>query len=270
LGHTPKEHLTTNAKQQESDVSDIISDGLDGFEEEDGRASLIKGIKIKFTKEAQWIMGEDDVIESDREFIVAQIIKGVQKWVDDRPVETIMLDATAKFPDIEKLNAEASPDEWRLKFDKNVGPWEATYIVYMVCADTWQIFTYPAPAATVGASQAVRDLREATRMARRIKGPGLYPKVRLADVFMNTKFGGRQRPCFDIVGYEALGAEQAVLTADQPKLIEAKPTESAEPAKLSARTAIKSSAKTSAKRPPASGKINPRAPARKDPDFDAV
>ena len=229
-------------------MSDIINDGLDGHDGDDGRVSLIKGTKLKFTKESQWVTGDDTVVESDREFLVVEIVKASQKWVDDKPIETIILGATEKFPDIEVLNKAAPPEEWREKFGKSIGPWENAYVVYLVDPETWQIFTFPT--GSIGGGQAVRDLREATRLARRVRGPGIYPRVCLTDVFMPTKFEGRQRPSFHIIGYESLGPERAVLAADEPKLIEAKPTEPAKPAK------------TSAKRAPASK------PRKADPDFD--
>ena len=120
-------------------------------------------------------------------------------------------------------------------------------MVYLVDPETWQILTFPT--GSIGGGQAVRDLRDATKLARRVRGPGIYPRVRLTDVFMPTKYEGRQRPSFEIIGYESLGPERAVLAADEPKLIEAKPAETAKPAK------------TPVKRAPASK-------SRKDPDFD--
>ena len=36
-------------------------------------------------------------------------------------------------------------------------------------------------------------------------GPNLYPLVGLADTFMPTQYGGRQRPHFEIKDYRALG-----------------------------------------------------------------
>jgi hypothetical protein len=99
-----------------------ISDGLNGRDgDDDGRARLIKGTKLKFVDE--WIAG-DDVIAADREFIVVEIIKASQKWDGARPIETLVFEATEKFPDIEKLNSEAPREEWREKFGKTVGPWE--------------------------------------------------------------------------------------------------------------------------------------------------
>jgi len=42
---------------------------------------------------------------------------------------------------------------------------------------------------------------------RRTRGPNVFPIATLSDVFMNTKFGGRQRPAFKIVKWTRLGGE---------------------------------------------------------------
>jgi hypothetical protein len=42
---------------------------------------------------------------------------------------------------------------------------------------------------------------------RTLQGPGNYPVVSLADKFMNTKFGGRQRPHFIIRNWISFGPD---------------------------------------------------------------
>jgi hypothetical protein len=205
-----------------------VSDGLDGYADDDAGSSLIKGTKLKFSNDFEWMAGDDTVIAGDREFLVVEIVKAVQKWIDQRPVETRVLGANEKFPDMDELNAAAPREEWTEKFGKEVGPWDKCYVVYLLDPATMRIYSYPTN--TNGGGHAVRELRETTRMARRLHGQNLYPRVRLGDVHMNTQFGGRQRPFFDIVRYEMLGSERATLTAVEPKQIEAKPVEEAKPA----------------------------------------
>jgi hypothetical protein len=54
---------------------------------------------------------------------------------------------------------------------------------------------------------------------RRFRGANVYPVVKLADVFMNTRFGGRQRPHFDIIKWITLdGGDNALPAPEQPKL----------------------------------------------------
>jgi hypothetical protein len=219
-----------------------IDDGLDAISDDDA-SGIIKGTKLKFTNDGEWETGDGVAIAADRELIVVEIVKAVQKWIDQLPVETCVLAADEKFPDIDELNAEAPREEWCEKFGREVGPWQKCYVVYLLDPETVQIFTFPT--STDGGSRAIRELREATRLARRIRGANIYPRVRLADAHMNTRYGARQRPHFNIIHYETLGgSERATLTAAEPKLIEVKPN--------SERTA------------PASNKCS----ARLDPDFD--
>jgi hypothetical protein len=186
-----------------------------------------------------WVAGDDTVIAADREFLVVEIVKALQKWIEQLPVETRVLAADEKFPDVDKLNDAAPREEWTEKFGKEVGPWQKCYVVYLLDPETMQVYSFPTN--THGGGRAVRELRETTSLARRIRGQNIYPRVRLGDVHMNTQYGGRQRPTFNIVNYEMLGSERATLTAVEPKQIEAKPS-------MAQRAAPKS---------------------RKDPDFDA-
>jgi hypothetical protein len=214
-------------------VNNIINDGLNGLDgDDDDRVRLIKGIKLRFTNDAEWIAG-DDVIAADREFLVVEIIKGEQKWIDDRSVETRILGATEKFSDLEKLNDAAPREEWREKFGKEVGPWEHCHVAYLVDPETWQIYTFPT--STGGGGQCVRELRESTGLVRRVRGPDINPRVRLSNTFMKTSYGGRQRPSFEIIGYESLKKATLGTEPNKPligpgngngaaKLIEAKPS----------------------------------------------
>jgi hypothetical protein len=53
-------------------------------------------------------------------------------------------------------------------------------------------------------------------MARRIHG-NVYPVVTLADIFMKTRFGGRQRPHFEVKRWADLsGGEATALPAPAP------------------------------------------------------
>jgi hypothetical protein len=50
----------------------------------------------------------------------------------------------------------------------------------------------------------------------RYRGESVYPIVVLSDVFMNTRFGGRQRPHFDIKGWINLDGGNAVALPATP------------------------------------------------------
>jgi hypothetical protein len=195
-----------------------VDDGFDSDDDGSSR-SIIKGAKIKFTNNAEWLdASTDEVISPEQKFIVIQIVKVTQKWIEGRPQETRILATGLPFPDVEKLNAEAPRSEWREHFGKMEGPWQNSYVVYLLDPRTMGGFTFPT--STVGGMRAVHELKEATRRARMLHGPGNYPVVTLSDVHMNTQFGGRSRPCFKILRFwtENGGTKESpALSQQQPE-----------------------------------------------------
>jgi hypothetical protein len=76
---------------------------------------------------------------------------------------------------------------------------------------------YTFPTGTTGGRIAIRDLREKTMWMRRVKrDPNVCAVVLLSDTFMNTKWGGRQRPHFKIVRFVSLGSESGQVEALPP------------------------------------------------------
>jgi hypothetical protein len=205
------DEMKTNLPTQHAD------DGFDDDFNDGSTRSIIQGTKIKFTNRAEWLdCDTDEVISAAREFIVLKIIKVTQKWIDGVPVETRVLGAGLPFPDVEKLNAEAPRSEWCEAFGKLVGPYQNSFVLYLLEPLSMGGFTFPT--STTGGMRAVHDLREATHRARMLRGSNLYPVVTLSDVFMNTQFGGRQRPCFKIKTFVSLnngGADAAALPQHQ-------------------------------------------------------
>ena len=200
-------------------------DGMSGYDDDDRSSnSIIRGMKLKFDN-GVWTTRDDVVIAGEHEFVVVRIIMAVQRWIDERPADgSRVLAPYEDFPDTDKLNAEAPREEWREKFGKEVGPWENTWAVYLIDKKTFLAYTYPTPTNTVGGDRAVRELRGSVSLARRFHGENLFARVRLSSTPMRTQYGGRQRPFFDIIGYET-GSERAPLTAVEPKQIEAKPVD---------------------------------------------
>jgi hypothetical protein len=156
--------------------------------------SIIRGTKLKFTNEAAWMTGSGEIIPPNREFIVWGDIKAIQKWIDGMPAEgSRVLEPGESWPDIEALNKQAPQEEWRDAFGKSVGPWEKCRALYLFCPQTCKPFTWPT--STKGGDRAIRDLKEAIRVARgTLYGPDAHAVVTLGNVFMPTDYGGRQRP----------------------------------------------------------------------------
>jgi hypothetical protein len=184
-------------------IVDARIDGFAGFEDEvEGvtqpkSRGVIRGTCIKFTNEATWITSDDEEVSSELELIVDDIGRVVQRWKDGQPIETIVLAPGQKYPDVNELNAAVPQAEWEEGPDgKPRGPWQAQFIVYLLNGATMDSFTFPT--GTTGGAIAVRDLVDRTNLMRSFHGPDVYPVVSLADVFMRTRFGGRQRPHFNI------------------------------------------------------------------------
>jgi hypothetical protein len=202
--------------------STSIVDGFAGWEEAtegDDRpqgGGLIQGILIKFTNEAQWVTRDGEKLPADLKLVAVDIARVVQKWRDQQPVETIILESHQKFPDIEQMNEETPHDEWVEGPDRKPrGPWQGQHVLYLLDATSLQKYTFPT--GTVGGRWAIRDLREKTVWMRRVKNEtNIYAVVTLSDIFMNTRFGGRQRPDFVIQRWVRLGGEGGEVEALSP------------------------------------------------------
>ena len=94
-------------------------------------------------------------------------------------------------------------------------------IVYLLDPKTMDRYTFATN--SVGGGIATREIVDRTNWMRRLRGDHVYPVVTLADKFMPTNFGGRQRPHFEIKRWVALGSDQKVLPEKTAEL--AKPTE---------------------------------------------
>jgi|SRR5215831_15137893 len=192
-----------------------FEDDVEGTEQTESRG-VIRGVCVKFTNEATWVTSDGEELPLTLEPIVVDIARVVQRWKDQRPIETMVLAPGQKIPDIKALNAEVPQKEWEEGPDgKPRGPWQAQFIVYLLNQETMDRYTFPT--GTTGGAIAVRDLVDRTVWMRRFRGPSVFPVVRLKDVFMRTRFGGRQRPHFEIVRWVKLGDDGTALpVADTP------------------------------------------------------
>src|SRR5262249_2052264 len=178
-----------------------VAQALDGFE---GYESGIEGKgvqlqsdrgderKLKFLN-GVWLDPNEQEVKI--ELVVLDVQRKVQKWLtDDGPAETIVLMPGAKFPDIDAMNAECPQSEWREKFGKMAGPWQGEHVVLFVDPATMERYWWPSPVTTIGSAVCVRNLVSQVKLMRQFKGQLVYPVVELAHTFMDTAYGGRQRP----------------------------------------------------------------------------
>jgi len=189
-------------------------DGVEGDDRPQG-AGIIQGTLIKFTNEAKWVTRDGEELPAGLELVAVDVARVVQKWWDQRPIETIILEPHQKFPNIEEMNEKTPREEW--VEDQNgepCGPWQAQHILYLLDLKTMEKYTYPT--GTTGGRIAVRDLRDKLIWMRKWRGPTTYPMVLLSDTFMKTNWGGRQRPHLKIVRWVQLGGEGGEVKALPP------------------------------------------------------
>jgi hypothetical protein len=147
-------------------------------------------------------------VPANREFVAVDVSRSVVKWPPDidggGPIEVIAVRAHQPFPDIEQMNADTPRGEWRVGPDGTPrGPWQAQHTVHLLDPNTMDRCNYPT--STVGGAIAVRELVSKTMWMRKFRGEEVFPVVTLADTFMPTRFGGRQRPSFNVVRFVTFG-----------------------------------------------------------------
>jgi hypothetical protein len=204
-----KPPAVTQPKPLSTLMSTTALDGFSGFVQEvegDDRpqsGSVIQGTLIKFTSEAEWVTGAGDEMSRERELIAIELLRIAQKWIDQKPVETIIVPPGQKFPNIAAMNEKAPKSEWRENMNgEMVGPWQAQYILYLLDARSLDKFTFPT--STIGGGIAMRLLADKVAWMRK-RYPDACMVVTLGDAFMNTKWGGRQRPHFNFVRWIGFG-----------------------------------------------------------------
>jgi hypothetical protein len=212
----PKQQLATLMSATALDGFSGFNEEVEGDDREQG-GSMIQGTLLKFSSEAEWLTGAGDPMSRKRELIVIDLLRVVQKWIDQKPESTIVVPPGEKFPDVKAMNEEAPESEWREDFNgKLVGPWQMQYIVYLLDAHTLDKFTFPT--STIGGGMCCRDIAGKVAWMRQYRGPKVSAVVTLSDTHMNTKYGGRQRPHFEVVRW--IGFDES----SGPALSERKPT----------------------------------------------
>jgi hypothetical protein len=199
------------------DTFDGFTDHVEGREPSQDDQTRIIYERISFTNDFKWVDRSDAEMPADLELIVMAILRVTQKWIDSKPVETYVHGPGVPFLDVELLNNQASRSEWHHGPDgKDHGPWQSCYVVQLLDPQSMTRFSWPT--ATVGGGIAVRELRTKVTDMRMLRGEQVHPIVKLSDAFMNTRFGGRQRPLLAVQRWIMLGGSgKPALPAPAPK-----------------------------------------------------
>ena len=189
-------------------------DGVEG-DDQPQNAGIIQGSLVKFTNEAAWVTRNGDELSANLELVAVDVARVVQRWQDQQPIETIILEPHQKFPDIEEMNEKIPRKEWVKGPDGQLrGPWQAQHILYLLDPNTMDKLTFPT--GTTGGRIAIRELRDKLVWMRRLRGPNVYPVITLADKFFPTRYGRRQRPHFVIRRWVRLGGDGGEVEALPP------------------------------------------------------
>lgn len=212
------------------DGFDDAEDRTEGVEEQQS-GRIIQGERLRFTNDFVWVTGDDEEFPKDRELVVLDTVRLVQKWIDQMPVETIFVEHGQKWPDIDKLNEACPKSEWKEGPNGQFqGPWQRSRVTYFVDLKTMQRYTHAS--GTVGTDICVREFRDEVSLMRRFRGERVYAVVTLADAYMPTRWGGRQRPDYRIMRWILLGPEGTALpstSSPPPALTDGSAANSAEP-----------------------------------------
>jgi hypothetical protein len=212
-------------------------DGFDGYNidvagKENKPSGIFRGERLKFGKTGEWENPAGEVIDEGVKLIFLDITRLVVRWGKEKgpPLETVVLAPGEKVPDIEAWNDQIPKDEWLIDMNgRPRGPWQFQQVCHFLDPKSMSQFHWVD--STVGGSICIRECIDSVKAMRRFR-PGAAPVVELGSKFMDTRFGGRQRPHLQIsswVNLPGTGAEpqQAAAlpapAATAATVIEAKP-----------------------------------------------
>jgi hypothetical protein len=189
----------------------------DGYTPVETSDRMIVGDLIKYTSDNGWTENGPPV-ESNKKLAAVAVNKVLQRWQEERVVETI---AQKPLPDPDDMNLAIPQSEWEEGPDgKPRPPWQLAFIVYLLDIGTCEKLTFVS--ATIGAKIAVSALQDRVAWMRKLRGSDVVPQVELSFRPMSTRFGMRKRPDFKIVGWLDL---KAGVGEPPPALLQTPPTE---------------------------------------------
>jgi hypothetical protein len=196
-------------------------DGFDNFNLEQiglqagafGGARLLKFVTDKY------VTREGDVIGPERRFICLGLVKVVQKFVQGRLVDTIVVPSNEKMPDVAKMNEEAPREEWGpdpFNPGNMVGPYSGVLVLKFI--EEPALNRYAFVTKSIGGSIAVGDLSDKIKIIRRLYGPDMTAIVSPQTTLFRTKFGVRKRPNFEVKDRRKLddGSGEPLPPPDKP------------------------------------------------------
>jgi hypothetical protein len=178
----------------------------DGFDDAGIDDHLIQGTIIRCV-DGVWSAKDGSILSPARRLVVLNTAEALQRWENQRPVETIVKQPGQRLPDLDELNAKIPKKRWEKGLDGQLrAPWVKQSIAYLLDPKDASVFTFIN--STVGASIAVERLKDRVRLMRALRGARVVPFVELGAVPMKTQYGVKQRPHFIIHDWRNLGGPQ--------------------------------------------------------------
>jgi hypothetical protein len=175
----------------------------DGFYDTGDDGRLLKGYKKKCDVTQQIPWQKHDGTADTALYLVAATLEAVQRWQNQRPIETIIETPNRLLPDDDELrewNARIPREQWERGPDGNLrAPWQRAHIAYLFDPEICQQCTYIG--GSIGAGIAVSEVRKATVLRRKLRGTKAIPLVKLNTQPFKTRYGMKARPWLEIVGW---------------------------------------------------------------------
>ena len=212
----PKQIIAEQNKQAERDLAqkqvqpvavveqEPIAMVGDGWNDTDGADErVIQGTMIKCV-DGHWTDRDKQPIPAGTRLLALATHTLLQRWQDDRPIDTIPKKPGQPLPDVDKLNEKIPQKEWETGLDgKPRPPWQKQWLVYLLDGTSAERFTFIN--STFGARIAVDNLKDQVKWMRAMRGAHVFPLVELSSAPMKTDWGTKSRPAFRVVEWRQLG-----------------------------------------------------------------
>jgi hypothetical protein len=197
------------------------NDGLDRFSlDQIGMSTgTFGGAKIlKFTTDHFHVGAE--VIGPERELVPLGLKKVVQKFVNQRLVDSFVVPDGEAVPDLKGMNDAAPREEWSTFGGKPVGPYSLVLVLKLFDRVTMDLFAFVTKSK--GGAVGIGALSDKTKIMRRFRGPDVAPVISLRAVDWPVRSLGviLKRPDFKVLRWVALGGG-GLPAAEPVKVIEA-------------------------------------------------
>jgi hypothetical protein len=177
----------------------------DGFDDSDGGDNrIIRGV-IMPCVDGIWSCKDGTEFPPEESFLAMATTQALQRWQEERVVESISKIPGRALPDVKDLNDAIPKGEWEAGINGPRAPWQHVYVVYLLRPVDASIFTVVNN--TVGMRICYERLSERVKWMRSLRGEKIFPLVVRDKKPMTTQFGTKLRPELTIIGWRDLGGE---------------------------------------------------------------